>query len=394
MKSNLDITPPSCELALHAGPLHYQLRAHDSWGQRRLAELASHIAQPTRTRAQSDRIIHLHQLKEDKRTHSLPQVLRSYLPEEDPTLTWTRHDNLLNSIWQNRDSMQTFWTGGANPGLGDFRYQLPWDVMIKDMVEHGGGLIHGGLVVHQDEAVLFLAPPGGGKTTTLASATDEWQVLGDDSALVWPSADGSWQASPMPTWSCLIKQTEPISAGKLALGNHYPLKAVIYLNKTACNPVVRSSRHCSGSPYLPFFQVSTPRRFWPTPCIAKISSRPPAIWPAIFPAGSLGCRSVPIFGHCSTDKLKALNMNDQQKRLFRYHGLSMWPCFQEGDLLEILPVDWAKIRIGDCLVFWGENGQQVVHRVTGKGKSLRTRGDAFKKADECRPYCRSRLLAV
>jgi len=74
-------------------------------------------------------------------------------------------------------------------------------------------------------------------------------------------------------------------------------------------------------------------------------------------------------------------MNDQQKRLVRYHGLSMWPCFQEGDLLEILPVDWAKIRIGDCLVFWGEHGQQVVHRVTGKGEKLRTRGDAFKQAD-------------
>lgn len=75
-------------------------------------------------------------------------------------------------------------------------------------------------------------------------------------------------------------------------------------------------------------------------------------------------------------------MNDQQERLIRYHGLSMWPCFQEGDLLEIAPVDWAKIRIGDCLVFWGENGQQVVHRVTGKGTNLKTRGDAFKQDDE------------
>lgn len=75
-------------------------------------------------------------------------------------------------------------------------------------------------------------------------------------------------------------------------------------------------------------------------------------------------------------------MNEQQQRLFHYHGLSMWPCFQEGDLLEITQVDWTKIKIGDCLVFWGEKGQQVVHRVSGKSKNLKTRGDAFRQSDE------------
>lgn len=72
----------------------------------------------------------------------------------------------------------------------------------------------------------------------------------------------------------------------------------------------------------------------------------------------------------------------QKRQVFRYHGLSMCPCFQEGDLLEIEPVDRAKIKVGDCLVFWGENGQQVVHRVVEKGEKLKTRGDAFKQVDE------------
>lgn len=232
MRSKAATTSPQFEFPLCVGPLHYQLRAHDSWGKCRLDELASHVTTPTRAEAQVDRIIHLQYLKQDKSTHSLPQTLYSYLSEECPTHTWTKHDNMLNSIWQNRDSRQTFWTAGADPRLGDFRYQLPWDMIIKDIARHGGGLIHGGLVVQQGEAVLFLAPPGGGKTTTLGSSTDEWQVLGDDSALIWPSADGNWQASPMPTWSCLIKQTEPISSGKLALAESYPVKAIIYLNKT------------------------------------------------------------------------------------------------------------------------------------------------------------------
>ncbi len=75
-------------------------------------------------------------------------------------------------------------------------------------------------------------------------------------------------------------------------------------------------------------------------------------------------------------------MNHRQDRFFRYHGLSMWPCFQEGDLLEIEPVKMMEIRVGDCLVFWQDNSQQIVHRVFSNRINLETRGDAFKQADE------------
>lgn len=224
---------PQLEFDVHAGPLHYRLRAHDGWGASRLEELAAHIAQPSRTTALIDRIVHLHHLEQSCDTGSLPQPLARYLPEAGPALAWTNHNNLLNGIWHHHDSEHSFWSGGADAMLGDFRYQLPWDLIIKDLARLGGGLIHGGLVIHQGEAVLFLAPPGGGKTTTLASAASDWQVLADDSALLWPTADGRWHASPMPTWSCLVQQTEPLFAGKLTLGEHYLLKAFIYLNKTS-----------------------------------------------------------------------------------------------------------------------------------------------------------------
>ncbi len=233
MKRNPVISSSLRELAFQAGPLYYLMRAHDSWGERRLAELASHVEPPPSSKQQADRTIHLVYLDQLDEPHGLPKSLSNHLPEASSrSVAWTRYDNMLNCVWHNNDNQQCFWTGGSDPLLGDFRYQLPWDLMIKDISRRGGGLIHGGLVVHQGEAVLFLAPPGGGKTTTLGSATDDWQVLADDSALVWPTADGQWQASPMPTWSCLIKQTEPISVGKLALAEHYPLKAVVYLNKT------------------------------------------------------------------------------------------------------------------------------------------------------------------
>ena len=75
-------------------------------------------------------------------------------------------------------------------------------------------------------------------------------------------------------------------------------------------------------------------------------------------------------------------MSDWQGRFFHYRGRSMWPCFQDSDLLEIVPVDMARIRIGDCLVFLGEKNQHVVHRVISTGEALKTRGDAMRHADE------------
>jgi len=68
-------------------------------------------------------------------------------------------------------------------------------------------------------------------------------------------------------------------------------------------------------------------------------------------------------------------------RIFRYQGLSMWPCFQEGDLLELAPVKLNQIRIGDCVAYRSTGGKQAVHRVVGKRNGLMTRGDALAGVD-------------
>ncbi len=69
-------------------------------------------------------------------------------------------------------------------------------------------------------------------------------------------------------------------------------------------------------------------------------------------------------------------------KMFRYQGLSMWPCFQEGDLLELLSVDFSQIRIGDCIAYSAVGEQLAVHRVIGKrDDGLITRGDALSEAD-------------
>jgi hypothetical protein len=71
-----------------------------------------------------------------------------------------------------------------------------------------------------------------------------------------------------------------------------------------------------------------------------------------------------------------------QTTLFRYHGRSMWPCFQEGDLLEISSMAAGDIRSGDCIAFRGDNGRTVAHRVVSAHGSMITRGDALPVIDE------------
>jgi hypothetical protein len=75
------------------------------------------------------------------------------------------------------------------------------------LAEVSGGLIHGGLAVKGELGALFLAPPQGGKTTTISKLpSPPWRVLGDDTAVFWSDIGlpPRFYASPLPTWSVLL----------------------------------------------------------------------------------------------------------------------------------------------------------------------------------------------
>ena len=69
---------------------------------------------------------------------------------------------------------------------------------------------------------------------------------------------------------------------------------------------------------------------------------------------------------------------------FRYRGRSMWPCFQEGDLLDVQPVAFEKLRVGDCITYRLNSCEtRATHRISDlRNGIMRTRGDAFLKLDE------------
>ncbi len=75
-------------------------------------------------------------------------------------------------------------------------------------------------------------------------------------------------------------------------------------------------------------------------------------------------------------------MSVQPGNFFLYRGLSMWPCFQEGDLLEVKPVTPESVRVGDCVILRVGDGQHLAHRVVEVRNGLRTRGDALARSDD------------
>ena len=100
-----------------------------------------------------------------------------------------------------------------------------------DMASINGGLAHAGLACHKGTGLLFLAPPAGGKTTTLNSAPPEWQVLSDDAALVWPDCNSNWQASPLPAWGMITNPERDWDFPLMRLDQACRLKGLLVLHK-------------------------------------------------------------------------------------------------------------------------------------------------------------------
>ena len=53
-----------------------------------------------------------------------------------------------------------------------------------------------------------------------------------------------------------------------------------------------------------------------------------------------------------------------EANFLRYRGRSMWPIFQDGDLLEVEPVEWQELRVGDCITYHsGDDKTLITHRI-------------------------------
>lgn len=227
---------PLQTLPLHLGPLKYILHAHDNWGRQVLDNISKHLATPTEA-STPDRIIHLiHDEATGNNTSAegqLPAPFRKYLADNNCQSVWQRQRNQINTLWINTHSRHTFWTAASISTICPIRFHLPWGLIIGDLVNLGGGLLHCGLARHGDSGMLFLAPPSGGKSTTLSTAPPGWQVLSDDAALVWRSNSGTWFASPLPAWGNMIRPDDGWEYSGLATYQSCRIKNLLLIEKAS-----------------------------------------------------------------------------------------------------------------------------------------------------------------
>ncbi len=220
------------------GPLRYEFIAHDAWGKDALCRLCDNVVCISFTGA-ADRIIHLlrFELQDDEHREAhagrIPPRLAAHAPKRLQPEGWAiAGDDAGQTAWQRQGEAHSFWTYATETPHFAAAFQLPWRFIFGDIVALGGGIIHSGIAVRGERGHLFIAPPGGGKTTALTSAPTGWKVLSDDGTLLWPDEAGEFLVSPLPTWSVLRgdkRQGPPDEKWDIAAA--CPLWAAILLEK-------------------------------------------------------------------------------------------------------------------------------------------------------------------
>jgi hypothetical protein len=226
---NLDIT---------LGPLHYHLKAHDEWASGLLGRMNHRVACRA-FKGSAHRSVHIvrqaisHSSSEAFLAGDLPSELAALVEEELPPQGWQISGNDTTHLtWQHLDTSHAFWTESCRRALPRLPFQLPLDLILHDIVQRGGAIVHGGLAVYKDQGVLLTAPPSGGKTTAFSTTPDNWQLASDDAALLWPCETGRFMISPLPTWSVLLGVNPQLDRiGQWQVGITLPLAGVFVLDK-------------------------------------------------------------------------------------------------------------------------------------------------------------------
>jgi hypothetical protein len=224
-------------LSLRIGPLQYVFSAYCTWGVDILRKLRFHLATTGPLGFDNaDRYIHLVAGHDPDQSS---QDLRVRLPEEISLLSWQPLENRINTLWLADNSRHVIWSKTSVPELGSPRFDFPWSLLIRDITSLNGGLVHAGFACHEGSGLLFLAPPAGGKSTTLNTAPANWQVLSDDAALVWPDDAGKWLASPLPAWGLVTNPDRNWFSEPMVLNKSCFLKSLVTLQKSGQLSLVR-----------------------------------------------------------------------------------------------------------------------------------------------------------
>jgi len=222
------------------GPLRYLFLAHDDWGEKALSRIAENLDFRVFPGPPS-RVIHLLEIRLTRRENKeinlncLPDRLARLIPEVAPGQGWKMIGDESGCLsWKNQRTRDSFLAYNAVFPGPKVSFYLPWYALFSDLVEIGGGLLHGGLASRGDRGYIFTAPPGGGKTTTLSRIPAPWKVLSDDALLVWPVGQKIFRASPLPTWGNILGNSKTFVGDRLKkVSTSTRVAGALFLKKSA-----------------------------------------------------------------------------------------------------------------------------------------------------------------
>lgn len=359
------------------GPLRYQLYSHDAWAREAILRLKRRVEAVSR-KDSAGRIIHLLEYKLESsalkglRDGILPQKLLALLADKKLKQGWQIAGDTCGCLfaWHSLTA-HTFWIRDINWKNSRPLFWLPWPLIIQDIVNMGGGLIHAGLALNKDRAWLFTAPPGGGKSTTLSRMPHNWRVLSDDASLVWPSNTGTYRASPLPTYSVMIGIQKPQKGfRRWQSARAFELDGIFFIEKAQQERLLPLEPIKASQPlYLAFSEH---------PRVVEIRN---PFRKHFFHLASSISRAVTSWKLQLTKDgdlrylLQDMHSNNNCL-VFRYEGKSMFPIFRKDDLLVVNKVSCDQIQKGDCVLFRNFSDPPfAVHRVVANSPEIKTRGD-------------------
>ena len=127
-------------LRLTIGPLHYEFRARDTWGEDALMRLRAHVL-GVDFAGPPDGVLHLADLdmtlEENQEINQdwLPDRFAALLPEDTPRQGWRLSgDETGHLTFQHENTHHGLWIYGAIPAEYRAPFQLPWPAVLEDII--------------------------------------------------------------------------------------------------------------------------------------------------------------------------------------------------------------------------------------------------------------------
>lgn len=132
--------------------------------------------------------------------------------------------------------------------------------------------VHAGFATHEGRGVLFAAPGGTGKSTTMRRLPADWTVFCDDEVWLVPTENGL-VCHVLPTWSDLVLRGETLRRWDAT--QSHPVHAIVFLRQSASVNLVPLDRS-SATNYVKQASEQILRRAWtplPPPDMDTVRAR-------------------------------------------------------------------------------------------------------------------------